>query len=78
MENDYYKLVTSYKSAMMQARVMLSKGLITADEYIIIETKMCKKYGINFCSLFRENEWINTDFRGNMSTEKEAKQWQKQ
>ena len=52
---------------------MYSKGIITAEEYEIIETKMCEKFGINSCSIFRDNEWINTLFRGNMSDTKEAK-----
>lgn len=73
MIDKQYSSLVSYKSAMSQAKLMYSKGIITAEEYEIIETKMCEKFGINSCSIFRDNEWINTLFRGNMSDTKEAK-----
>ena len=72
MDSETFKALMGYKSAMAQARLMLSRGLITADEYGIIETKMCSIFGINFDSLFRENDWIISEFRGNMSPTKEA------
>ena len=72
MDSETFKALMGYKSAMAQARLMLSRGLITADEYGIIETKMCCIYGINFDSLFRENDWIISEFRGNMSPTKEV------
>ena len=72
MTGEYFDALLGYKSAMAQARLMLSKGLITAEEFAIIETKMCGKFGINYGSLFRENDWINTPFRGNMSPTKEV------
>lgn len=72
MDNKTFQALLGYKSAMMQAKLMLSKGLITSEEFAIIDTKMCEIFGINFSSLFRENDWINTDFRGNMSSTKEV------
>jgi len=72
MENNDFKSLLGYKSAMAQARVMLSKGLINATEYGVIETKMCEIFGINSISLYRENDWINTPFRGNMLPGKEV------
>ena len=41
MDSNTFHALMGYKSAMAQARLMLSKGLITATEYGIIETKMC-------------------------------------
>lgn len=73
MIDKQYSSFISYKSAMAQAKLMYSKGIVIAEEYEIIETKMCEKFGINSCSIFRDNEWINTLFRGNMSDTKEAK-----
>ena len=67
MDNKAFNALLGYKSAMAQARIMHSKGLITREEYRIIETKMCELFCINFDSLYRENDWINSDFRGNMS-----------
>ena len=72
MDSETFKALMGYKSAMAQARLMLSRGLITADEYGIIETKMCEIFGINFDSLYRENDWIISGFRGNMSPVKEV------
>ena len=57
----------AYKSAMAQARLMLSKGLITKDEYAIIDTMMAEKYGLSSCSLFRDNDLLYSSTRGNMS-----------
>lgn len=72
MDSETFKALMGYKSAMAQARLMLSRGLITADEYGIIETKMCGILGINFDSLFRENDWIISEFRGNIAPVKEV------
>lgn len=72
MDSNTFQALLDYKSAMAQARLMLSKGLISAEEYGIIEAKMCCIYGINFDSLFRENDWIISEFRGNMSPTKEV------
>lgn len=72
MDNEFFNALLGYKTAMVQAKAMLSKWLITADEYGIIETKMCGIFGINSDSLYRENDWINTSFNGNMSPMKEV------
>ena len=71
MNSETFKALMGYKSAMAQARLMLSKGLISAEEYGIIETKMCGIFGINSDSLFRENDLLYPCFRGNMSSNKE-------
>lgn len=73
MIDKQYSSLVSYKSAMALAKTLYTRGIITAEEYGIIETRMCEKFGINSCSIFRDNEWINTLFRGNMSDTKEAK-----
>lgn len=73
MIDKQYSSLVSYKTTMALAKTMYTRGIITAEEYEIIETKMCEKFGINSCSIFRDNEWINTLFRGNMSDTKEAK-----
>lgn len=67
MERNMFMGLLGYKSAMKQARDMVEKGLISADEYTKIEAKMCEIFGINISSFYRENDWINTHFRGNMS-----------
>ena len=70
MREEYFKLFVGYKSAMVQARILLERELITPKEFRVIETKMCQEFGINYGSLYRENDWINTNSRGNMSPTK--------
>ena len=71
MDKEYFNALFGYKTAMVQAKAMLNKGLVTDDEYGIIETKMCEKFGINSDSLFRENDLLYPCFRGNISSNKE-------
>lgn len=54
MDEKYFSDLLIYKTVMVQVKVMLAKGFITSDEFSIIETKMCEKFGINSDSLFRE------------------------
>ena len=72
MNTEYYDALTKYKSAMAQAKMMLSKGLITRQEYTIIEAKMCGKFGINNKDLYREFDLINSDLYGNIRHTKEV------
>ena len=71
MDKEFFNALFGYKTAMVQAKALLNKGLVTDDEYGIIETKMCEKFGINSDSLFRENDLIYPCFRGNISSNKE-------
>lgn len=72
MDRNTFHALTGYKSAMAQARLMRCKGLITDAEYSIIETKMCGIFGINFGSLYRDNDWINGGTDGNIASAKEV------
>ena len=72
MEIEFYEALTKYKSAMTQAKIMFSKGLISAEEYAIIDTNMCGRFGINLDSLYRDNDLIITDLYGNISPTKEV------
>src|SRR5574344_825031 len=58
MSEELFAGILAYKSAMAQARLMLSKGLITKDEYAIIDTMMAEKYSLSSCSLFRDNDLL--------------------
>ena len=78
MSEELFAGILAYKSAMAQARLMLSKGLITKDEYAIIDTMMAEKYGLCSCSLFRENDLLYSSIRGNMSHYEEVTLCQKQ
>lgn len=72
MSREFYEALTKYKSAMAQARIMFSKGLISAEEYAIIDTNMCRRYGVDLDSLYRDNDLIITDFYGNIAPTKEV------
>ena len=66
----FYDALTKYKSAMEQAKAMLNKGLITIEEYAIIDTNMCGRFGVDLDSLYRDNDLIITDIYGNISPKK--------
>ena len=53
----------NYLNAITQAKSMLSKGIITWDEYLKIEARMAKKYNLPKTSLYRANDLINSSFR---------------
>ena len=72
MDSKTFQALLGYKSAMAQARLMHSKGLISAKEFGIIETKMCGIFGINFDSLYREKDWIIRATDGNIAPDKEV------
>ena len=72
MSDECFAGVLGYKSAIAQAGLMLSKGIITTEEYAIIDTMMAEKYGLCSCSLFRENDLPCGGTRGNMSHYKEV------
>lgn len=78
MNKDFFAGVLGYKSAMAQAWLMLSKGIITTEEYAIIDTMMAEKYGLCSCSLFRENGLLCSGTRGNMSHYEEVTKCQEQ
>ena len=67
MNNGYRANLESYLASMMQAKKMLSKGVVSSDDYIKIDTIIAEKYGISSCSLYRGIDLIHRDFNGNMS-----------
>ena len=71
-QGEYYQRLLYYKSALEQAKILLSRGIILPTEYAIIDTKMREKYGINSCSIFVENDLIINDYRGNIPLTKEV------
>lgn len=71
-ERDYYDNLFNYKSAVYQAKVLLSRGVILPKEYAIIDTKLRRKYGINSCSILSENDLIINDYRVNIPLTEEV------
>ena len=63
----YRTRLENYLASMLQAKRMLSMGIITPEDYAIIDTMQREKYGISSCSLYRGIDLIYDGFRGNMS-----------
>lgn len=78
MNKEYFACICGYKSAMAQARLMLSNGILTETEYLEIDTMMAEKYGLSSCSLFRDNDLLYKENDGNMSHYEEVTKCQKQ
>jgi hypothetical protein len=53
----------NYLNAITQAKQMLSKEIISWEEYLKIEDRMAKKYNLGKTSLYRTNDLINSSFR---------------
>ena len=53
MEAEFRDRLTKYRAAMTLALEMLKQGLISDEEYSIIDTIMTKKYGIISSTIFR-------------------------
>lgn len=54
MDSDLNKRVAAYRATMSLTSEMLEKGIISAEEYAIIDTIMAKKYGLSSCTIFSE------------------------
>ena len=46
--------IIMYKLAMHLAEDMKNRGIITDEEYVTIEQKMCEKFSINSTSIYRK------------------------
>lgn len=78
MNDAYRERLEQYLASMLQAKQMLSMGILTPEDYAKIDTIMAEKYGISSCSLYRGINLIYGGFRGNMSHYKEVTQCQEE
>ena len=76
--DDYRARLERYLASMLQAKRMLSMGILTPEDYAKIDTIMAEKYGISSCSLYRGINLIYGGFRGNMSHYEEVTQCQEE
>lgn len=74
----YRARLESYLASMLQAKRMLSLGIITPEDYATIDTMQREKFGISSCSLYRGIDLIYDGFRGNMSHNEEVTKCQEQ
>lgn len=77
MSSAYRANLESYLASMLQAKKMLSAGILNAEDYAKIDTIIAKKYGISSCSLYRGIDLLYASFGGNMSCYKEVGSCQK-
>ena len=78
MNDAYRERLEQYLASMLQAKQMLSMGILTLEDYATIDTIMAEKYGISSCSLYRGIDLLYGEFRGNMSHYKEVTQCQEE
>ena len=70
---DFEGCLVAYRVAMSLAEDMLSREIITEEEYRKIDRIVAKKYGLSSCTIYLREPLINGAFRGNMlPTKKEA------
>ncbi len=62
----YRARLEQYLSSMMQARQMLSQGIIVQADYAKIDTIIAAKYGLESCNLYRGIDLLYKEVRGNM------------
>lgn len=72
MSNAYRTRLESYLASMLQAKRMLSTGILTPEDYAKIDIIIAKKYGISSCSLYRGIDLLYASFSGNMSCYEEV------
>lgn len=73
MTNEYRAKIEGYLSSMAQFKKMLSMGILTPEDYAIIDTIVAERNGISLCSLYRGIDLIYSNSRGNMSHEEVTK-----
>ena len=62
-----FKIIKYHKEELAkEIKRKLKEGIITADDYGVIDTKMAEKYGLKSSTIFRANDLINTEIAGNI------------
>ena len=72
MIKDHRKNVENYFSSLIQIKRMLALNIINSDDVILFEGILAKKYCIKRCSIYRENDLIETSLSGNIVHNKEV------
>lgn len=53
MPDQNTRRIIQYRMAMSIAMEMLDRGIISEEQYGIIDTIMLEKYGVSSCTIFR-------------------------
>ena len=67
MTDDYRSRLEQYLSSMIQAKQMLSQGIISPQDYAGIDTIIAEKYGLESCNLYRGINLLYDEVGGTMS-----------
>lgn len=59
MNEEMFEAELLYESSLSIAKTLLEKGLLTEEEYRVIDTKLQEKYRPVIGTLFSENDLIN-------------------
>lgn len=78
MNSSYRSNLESYLVSALQAKNMLSMGILTPKDYTIIDTMLAEKYGISSCSIYCGIDLIYDGFRDNISHSEEVSQCKEQ
>ena len=78
MTDAYRARLEDYLASMLQAKRMLSLGIITPEDYAIIDNMQREEFGITTCILNSRSDMKYSGFRGNMSHYEEVTKCQEQ
>lgn len=53
MDQSLSEMVQAYRAAMSVVTEMLMKGIITKEEYVIIDTMVASRHGLSSSTLYR-------------------------
>ena len=53
MDEALFRRILLYRTTMAAVKNMLEKGIITAEEYAIIDTKIAERYALNSSTIYR-------------------------
>ena len=57
MVDALFRQILLYQSTMAAVKIMLDQGLISPEEYAIIDTKLQAEFGPSLGTLLSENDW---------------------
>ena len=78
MKVEYRARLEQYMASMLQAKKLMTMGILTSEDYAIIDTIIAEKYGISSCSIYRGIDLIYGEISGNMSHYEEVMPCQEQ
>lgn len=72
MDNAYRRRLEDYLASMLHAKRMLTMGILTPEDYTIIDTMQRGKFGISSSSIYRGIDLLFGEKYGNIPHNKEV------